>query len=317
MSPDPIGGSPDTPNVSSAAHDRSARRYPATTLVSFATKEFREQQVYMTRSAVRHGIDCVVCWNDRRLRGEKIFQLRHDIFRHKTGFGCWLWKPYIIHYELSRLRTEEFLIYWDVGRRIHAHRFELSLGPLLSWCLDNDGILPGVCIPQYGPNKRWTKRDCFVAMNCDTSAYWDHPQVQASFSIWQKTPRAVAFVEEWLTWCEKPEAVTDEPNRLGLPNFDEFVAHRHDQSILTNLVIRHGLGYLGEMGIPGEGDKDINNAIDRMLQREDRIRRREVRKDLRVRIYKYSDPAWWRWKFMGIGDARRPYPEKTRLKRRG
>ena len=301
MSPDRHGGWLDAPSLSNMVpNGNDDRRYVSTTLVSFASQEFRPQQAYLSRSAINVGIDRVISWNDERLRRESFFHDHRDVFQQKTGFGCWLWKPYIIRYELSKLLEADLLIYWDVGRRRYPHRFELSPKPLLLWCLENDGIFPGLWVPQYGPNKRWTKRDCFVAMNCDTAAYWDHPQVQATFSIWQKNSKALAFIEEWLTWCQKPEVISDDPNRLGLPNFDEFVAHRHDQSVLTNLVIKRQLNCFGPGSpVPGDGDKDINNAIDRILQREDRIRWREFRKPFQVLGNKLGDRTWWDRKKLG------------------
>jgi hypothetical protein len=272
----------------------SKQKYPSKTLVSFSTNEFRRQQHILSKSAISVGIERIILWSEEKLRDENFFQAHRYIFDQKRGFGCWLWKPYIIHRELSKLGDEEFLIYWDVGRRKYPHRFELSIEPLLDWCLDNGGMLPGVCVPQYGPNKRWTKRDCFVAMNCDSAMYWEHPQVQATFSIWQKSSKALSFVDEWLTWCQRPEVITDDTNRLGLPDFDQFVAHRHDQSVLTNLVIKHHLRYFGPgSSVPGDGDKDINNAIDRILRREDRIKWREFRKPLQVWRYKLTDRTWW------------------------
>jgi hypothetical protein len=273
--------------------DVGARYWP-TTLVSFATRQFRQQQIYLVRSAINVGIDYVACWNEHRLSEEPFFSNHSNIFGHKIGFGCWLWKPYIINYELARMPDGAFLIYWDVGQRVYPHRFEQSPQPLLSWCVENnDGILPGVYIPQFGPNKRWTKRDCFVAMNCDSPEYWDHPQVQATFSIWQKTGKAVEFVSEWLSWCKLPEVITDEPNRLGLPNFDGFVAHRHDQSVLTNLVIKQKLKCFGDTKTFLSGDKDMNNLIDYVCGEKYRISRRELRKRLLIRAKKLTDAAWW------------------------
>jgi hypothetical protein len=282
--PSRIGDRPDMPNPSNIVRSRNdaEHRYPAATLVSFASRGFRQQQAHLSQSAINVGIDCVILWNNERLARENFFHAHRDIFEHKIGFGCWLWKPFIIAHELSRLLDDEFLLYWDVGHAIYPHRFELSPKPLLSWCLENDGILPGVYIPECGPNKRWTKRDCFVAMNCDTAVYWYHPQVQATFSIWQKNAKALAFVEEWLMWCQKPEVITDDPNRLGLANFEGFVAHRHDQSVLTNLVVKHQLKCFGSIVVPLPGAKDMNNAIDRALRREDRIAKRELRKHFQV-----------------------------------
>jgi hypothetical protein len=271
-----------------------AARYRPITLVSFATEEFRHQQICLSRSAINVGIDYVACWNEHRLSKEPFYTEHSDIFRHRTGFGCYSWKPYVINYELARVSDGDFLIYSDVGRRTYPYRFEQPPQPLLAWCVENsDGILPGMYIPQYGPNKRWTKRDCFVAMNCDFPEYWDHPQVQATFSIWQKTEKALEFVNEWLSWCERPEVITDEPNRLGLPNFDGFVAHRHDQSVLTNVLIKHKLKCFGDPNTALLGDKDINNLIDYVCGKKDRIRRRELRKRLLIRARKLTDPAWW------------------------
>jgi hypothetical protein len=269
--------------------------YRPTTLVSFATQEFKKQQICLSRSAITVGIDYVACWNEHRLRKEGFFVKHSNIFGHKIGFGCWLWKPYIINYELARMPDGAFLIYWDVGQRSYPHRFEQSPQPLLVWCVENnDGILPGVYIPQYGPNKHWTKRDCFVAMNCDSPEYWDHPQVQATFSIWQKNTKTIEFINEWLNWCERPEVISDEPNRLGLPDFDGFVAHRHDQSVLTNLVIKHKSKCFGDTKSPLSGDKDMNNLIDYVCGKKYRIKRREFRKRLHIRAKKLTDRAWWR-----------------------
>jgi hypothetical protein len=269
-------------------------RYRPTTLVSFATQEFKKQQIVLSRSAINVGIDYVACWNEYRLREERFFAKHNNIFSHKVGFGCWLWKPYIINYELARMLEGAFLMYWDVGRNTYPHRFEQSPQPLLTWCVENgNGILPGVYIPQYGPNKCWTKRDCFVAMDCDYPEYWDHPQVQATFSIWQKKTKTIEFIGEWLNWCERPEVITDEPNRLGLPNFDGFVTHRHDQSVLTNLVIKHKLKCIGDTKTTLSGDKDMNNVIDYVCGAKNRIKNREIRKRLHIRGKKITDPAWW------------------------
>lgn len=265
------------------------------TLVTFATRNFKDQQTYLCRSAIGIGIDYLAIWNEQKLRGEEYFRQHSYIFSQKIGFGCWLWKPYIIWRELSRISNGDFLIYWDVGRKLYPHRFERSPRALISWCQKNaGGILPGVYIPQYGPNKYWTKRDCFVAMNCDSTEYWDHPQVQATFSVWQKNNKSLSFVKEWLRYCERPEVITDDPNRLGGSNFDGFIAHRHDQSVLTNLVIKWKLPCIGDARTVLPGDKDLNNIIDQVAGRERDIGRREFRKRCCIRVNKAKTYDWWR-----------------------
>jgi hypothetical protein len=98
-------------------------------------------------------------------------------------------------------------------------------------------FLPGVLIPNFGPTSHWTRRDCFVLMTCDSVHYWSHPQVQATFSVWIKTKQSLQFLQEWRTYCMDIRIIGDGPNTCGLPNLPGFVDHRHDQSVLPNLVL--------------------------------------------------------------------------------
>jgi hypothetical protein len=91
----------------------------------------------------------------------------------------------------------------------------------------------------------WTKRDCFVLMDCDSKEYWNSPQVQAGINIWKNTPRVRSFLEEWLEYCKDPRIITDQPNTCGEDNLTEYQDHRHDQSILTNLLIKKGIRAFG------------------------------------------------------------------------
>jgi uncharacterized protein YndB with AHSA1/START domain len=65
--------------------------------------------------------------------------------------------------------------------------------------------------------------------------------LDASFIILSKTERSVAFIREWLYYCGQGQLLTDHPNIYGLPNLPGFIAHRHDQSILTILANRAGI----------------------------------------------------------------------------
>jgi hypothetical protein len=173
------------------------------------------------------------------------------------------------------------------------HRISTSLTPLLRWCEEkNGGILPGTYIPEHGPNMNWTKRECFVLMGCDSAPYWEHPQIQATYSVWQKTSHAVAFASEWLSWCLTPGTLTDEVSRADLPNFPGFREHRNDQSILTNLALKNGIRCYDDPNRVLPRSKDINNLIDRIAGREMRIAVRNfsqrVSGRIRLAIYRNS-----------------------------
>ena len=238
-------------------------------LLTFATPRFYPQQDILNRSAPTGGITECIAWSQAMLRATEFYRAHRNILDAARGCGYWLWKPYLIRQELERLRPGDFLIYYDVGRPSRPHRLSRPLFPLLDWCeRHNAGILPGVYIPEHGPNAKWTKRECFVLMDCDQPLYWHHPQVQATYSVWQKSEQSCALVDEWLKWCTTPGVITDEVALSHIDNFPDFVDHRHDQSVITNLLIKHGIKCYGDPRVALPGPKDINNLVDTMMGKE-------------------------------------------------
>jgi hypothetical protein len=216
-------------------------------LATFATEGFRRAQALLNESALRHGgVDEIVAWGEREWRSHPVARECAEIATAKRGAGYWLWKPVMIAQLLERVGPDDIVIYHDSGWR-DGYRFTRDVAPLADWVRGSPhGFLPGCYIAEYGPSRWWTKRDCFVYMGCDEAFYWDHPQVQATFSLWRRTEASRAFLAEWLAFAKDPRILTDAPNTAGLPNLDGFVDHRHDQSIITNLVLRHAIPCFGD-----------------------------------------------------------------------
>jgi hypothetical protein len=63
------------------------------------------------------------------------------------------------------------------------------------------------------------------------------PQLEAGLIGLRNNQSNRALVEEWAKWMEDDQILTD--SRSIYPNHHNFVEHRHDQSILTNLVLRY------------------------------------------------------------------------------
>lgn len=238
-------------------------------LLTFASTRFYPQQNILNRSAAAGGITDCLAWSETVLKSTEFYRAHRDILDASRGCGYWLWKPYLIGRELELLKTGDFLIYYDVGRPSLPHRISRPLFPLLDWCeRQNAGVLPGVYVPEHGPNSKWTKRECFVLMDCDRSIYWQHPQIQATYSVWQKSEQSRALLDEWLQWCITPGVLTDAVSLPHVKNFPDFVDHRHDQSVITNLSIKHGIKCYGDPQVALPGSKDINNLVDRMTGNE-------------------------------------------------
>jgi hypothetical protein len=246
-------------------------------LLTYATREYLPQQRVVVRSARAAGITESVAW-DRPMLERTDFYLQHrEVLDRRKGGGLWLWKPYLISRELQRLAAGDFLIYSDCGYPWRPLVIRQSLEPLLHWCgTENGGLLPGVYVPRHGSNRKWTKRECLVAMQCDSEPYLGQPQIQATFSVWQKCAQAERFAAEWLRWCVQRVALSDEKLMPDIHEYPDFIAHRHDQSILTNLALMHGIRCFGSADEIQSGTKYIDNLSDRIAGRSSRIYARNL-----------------------------------------
>ena len=82
------------------------------------------------------------------------------------------------------------------------------------------------------------KRDSFVLMGCDSNEYITGKHLNASYQIYQKNKNTLSFVSEYLDICQNVNIITDTPNQHG-PNYLGYYDHRHDQSVLSLLSIKH------------------------------------------------------------------------------
>lgn len=241
-------------------------------LLCYATSGYEAQQRAVVRSAERVGFTDCHAWNRPMLEQTAFYAEHRAMLDSPKGGGYWLWKPFLIARVLGGLRPGDFLVYTDCGYPWRPLVIRQPLDATLEWCeRENQGLLPGAYIPKHGANRCWTKHECFVAMQCDSEPYWRQPQVQATFSVWQKCERAESFVAEWLRWCLEPAALCDERVLPGVSEYPEFVAHRHDQSVLTNLALMRGVRCFGNPDEVHPGTKYIDNLTDRIAGRPGRI----------------------------------------------
>jgi hypothetical protein len=261
---------------------------PRVVLLTYATPDYLAQQRAVVASAHQAGVTGVAAWDRAMLERTDFYAAHREVLDRRKGGGLWLWKPYLIARELQRLDPGDFLVYSDCGYPWRPLVIRQSLQPLLQWCATrNAGVLPGVYVPRHGPNRRWTKHECFVTMRCDEEPYWRQPQIQATFSVWQKCALAEDLVAEWLQWCVQPAALSDEKLLPGVREYPDFVEHRHDQSILTNLALMRGIRCFGRPDEIHSETKYIDNLSDRIAGRRLRIRARNLSRRIVSETRKY------------------------------
>lgn len=203
-------------------------------LVTFATEDYEYSQQVLSKSALNYGVDTIHCYSSQDLQKTNFYHQHKKILDQPKGAGFWLWKPYLILKTLKSVPRGDMVIYADAGIKIVN-----DLSPLIQLSQTHDIVL--FRDPSGVVNHQYVKRDCFIAMKCDSKQCHDSPHIQAAFQVYKATPASIKIVSKWLRYSQDPSLLTDAPNTLGLPNLRGFIAHRHDQSILSLLVYKYQL----------------------------------------------------------------------------
>lgn len=153
----------------------------------------------------------------------------------KRGLGLCVWKPYIILEAFKKMQEGDIIVYLDSADMIHPNIF-----PYLEHKLSETNVLL-VPSPNRNLQRNYTKRDCFVMMGCDNEQYWNALQIEAGFVAVKKCKQSEEIFNEWLYYCKNENIITDIDNICGLENLPNFVTHRHDQSIISNLAVKYNI----------------------------------------------------------------------------
>ena len=235
------------------------------------------RQTLLNHSALTiSNADEAIAWTREDLLDSDFYKRNQRILNQARGAGFWAWKPYVISKTLDQIGPNDWVVYSDIGkpfRRGDATRAgNLNIGNVMNSSFDSiiryadnqGGFTPGIWIPHYGNAKVWTKRDCFVGMGCDDTQYHNSGQVQAGYSCWSNSKASRTFLQQWLNWVQVEAVITDQSNIYGKPNFPEFRDHRHDQSVMTNLVIKNNIQLFGPRTRSLDGFRDFNLILRHM-----------------------------------------------------
>ena len=67
--------------------------------------------------------------------------------------------------------------------------------------------------------------------------------------ILQKTEKTVKLIQEWIDFAQDYQIIADTENTCGLDNYEGFVAHRHDQSIMSILQTKYHVVTIEEIPV--------------------------------------------------------------------
>ncbi len=165
------------------------------------------------------------------MNNHKEFWEKHKNFieNNTRGYGFWLWKPYLINYLLNKMGKDDILLYCDVGCELNYK------------CIDNfNRLLNMVKIQNIigfsgGSNDIiYTKRDLSAKYNLHHNLL-ALKHLQAGCLLIKYCDLSKIIINEWYINCEIYNNIDDTQSKL--PNFNTFIEHRHDQSVL-NMVLK-------------------------------------------------------------------------------
>jgi hypothetical protein len=201
-------------------------------IVTYANKNFINSLDYLEKSLCNYNVKLLKYTEKNLPTSFKIKNKKH--FRVKRGGGYWVWKPFVILDALSKINDNDMLLYLDSG--LSAIRDVKILFEYFNK-MNQDIIL----FQNHGlQNQVWTKRDCFVLMDCDNENYYYKEQINAAIQLYRKTTNSSQFLTQYLHYCTNYDIISDAKSKLK-SDFVSFIENRHDQSILTNLSIKYNI----------------------------------------------------------------------------
>jgi hypothetical protein len=170
-------------------------------------------------------------WND--LVTTSLYQANKKWFTREYHLGMWSWKAYFILSALTRMKTDDLLIFLDS---------DLSVTGLLSdfypVVLDHKAVFIG-----HGfRNDRFTTGDAFYLMGCNKEQYYSADHIWGAALFLLKCPTVVDFVRDWLVYSLNEEVLLSQ-NKYEL-NRPGFESTRYTQGPLTNLAVQYNFKIL-------------------------------------------------------------------------
>lgn len=203
--------------------------------INYADKSFQKAQRLNLETAKQWGADRTIAYTPADM--DAAFREKNkEILRIKKGNGLYLWKPYFLNKAYQELTDGDYLIYTDAGS-VYVNKIQHLID-----CMEREGLdIMVFSLQNEMLEKRYTKRDAFIILGCDAPEYTDTPQSVGGYVVLKKSDFVEKFLAEDLRYAQDARVITEQENTQGKPDYPEFIAHRHDQSVWSLMVKKYGI----------------------------------------------------------------------------
>jgi hypothetical protein len=181
--------------------------------------------------------DLILGYSELRLKNDAVFWEKHGEFieNNPRGYGYWIWKSYLIQSSLDEINDNDILIYCDAGCQINSNgrRRLLEYIDMLNTDINGYGLISF----QLQFNEfQYTKQYVFDKFQSSEDEK-NMLQCWAGIIIIKKNEHSVNIINEWYNHSQDCSLVDD---NIANNEHPLFVENRHDQSILSVIVNKHG-----------------------------------------------------------------------------
>ena len=203
--------------------------------INYANESFQKAQKLNLETALQWGADKVIGYTPEDMDDE-FREKNKEILSAKKGNGYYLWKPYFLNKAYQELKDGDYLIYADAGS-VYVNKIQYLID-----CMEREKVdLMVFSLELEMLERKYNKRDALILMGCDSTEYTDTPQSIGGYVVMKKSPFVENFLKEDLEYAQDPRIITEQDNTQGLPDYDDFVVHRHDQAVWSLMVKKHKL----------------------------------------------------------------------------
>jgi len=181
-----------------------------------------------------HIFNTIKLFNLEDLKKDQIFWNKHSefIMYNSRGFGYWLWKPYLIKKYMDELNDGDILLYLDCGCEIDINERNYFIK-----CLEI--VKTDLIIGTLGKTnvEESCKMDLLLKLKMNHPEYLKSKMHQAGANLIYICNQTRKLVDEWYELSQDYHLISDS-NSIN-KNLDEYIEHRHDQSIYCLLTKKY------------------------------------------------------------------------------
>ena len=209
-------------------------------LITFGTDNlFENQRIKFKQQATDiNFFDSIIIENEHTIK-PLIKDYEDFIKNNQRGYGYWLWKPIIIKRQLENMFDDDILFYLDCGSSIINNNIE-KLDNYINILEDYDII---VFDNHDHKTIKFIKMNVINEFNIEDDVLEQYI-IEGGCIILKNTKKTKEFIDEWIKNMIKDNYKLINDDLLNLPQNEDFIEHRHDQSILTILARQYDNIYI-------------------------------------------------------------------------